>query len=240
MNRDIFLNGLKQLNIEITDGALEKFAEYSRLLKEWNEKLNLTAITDDEGISVKHFLDSALPLGFIRAEKGAKIIDVGTGAGFPGLPIKILREDVDLTLVDSLNKRVNFLNAVKDELGLENVSCIHARAEELGRKPGYREAYDLAVSRAVANMTVLCEYCLPYVKVGGKFIALKAENVEEELDQAKPTIGNLGGRVADTIAAKLPCSDIVRKLVVIEKIKSTPPAYPRTAKKINKNKINKK
>lgn len=235
MNRELFLNGLKKLNIEITDIQTEQFEKYSDLLKEWNEKINLTAITDDDGISIKHFLDCILLLKYIDINENASVADIGTGAGFPGLPVKIMRSDVSLCLVDSLNKRINFLNEVKTQLGLDDVQCIHSRAEELARKREYREKFDFVLSRAVANMTVLCEYCLPFLRIGGTFVALKSSEIKEETDEALSMIGNLGGKVKEIISAPLPESDITRSLVVIEKVRETPKSFPRSSKRIKQS-----
>ncbi len=234
MNEKIFRDGMNDLAIEISDGQVEKFNKYSALLKEWNEKMNLTAVVDDDGIAVKHFLDSILPLSCVDFDKVKSVIDVGTGAGFPGVPMAIMMPDTKFTLFDSLNKRINFLNAVKEEAGMNNITCIHGRAEEFGKKEGYREEYDMAVSRAVANMTVLCEYCLPFVKVGGCFVALKAEGAEEEISDAKTMIETLGGKIEDMISVSLPQSDITRLIVVVRKVKKTPEKYPRRADKIKK------
>lgn len=236
MNEKLFLDGITALSGEISLKQTAQFATYSRLLTQWNEKINLTAVTDPDGISVKHFLDSILPLYHIDFNGCSKIADIGTGAGFPGLPIKIMCPEKELVLIDSLNKRINFLNAVVDELGLSDVECVHGRAEELGHNNSFREQFDAVVSRAVANMTVLCEYCLPFVKVGGYFIALKSENAEEELSAAKPMIGTLGGEVEQIIDAPLPMSDIIRKLIVIRKTKETEKKFPRRADKIKKGK----
>ncbi|MCI5892503.1 MAG: 16S rRNA (guanine(527)-N(7))-methyltransferase RsmG [Clostridiales bacterium] len=235
MNRELFLNGLKKLNIEITDIQTEQFEKYSDLLKEWNEKINLTAITDDDGISIKHFLDCILLLKYIDIPENASVADIGTGAGFPGLPVKIMRSDVSLCLVDSLNKRINFLNEVKTQLGLDDVQCIHSRAEELARKREYREKFDFVLSRAVANMTVLCEYCLPFLRIGGTFVALKSSEIKEETEEALSMIGNLGGKVKEIISAPLPESDITRSLVVIEKVRETPKSFPRSSKRIKQS-----
>ena len=235
MDRKIFLDGISALNAEISDIQLEQFEKYSKMLVEWNEKMNLTAVTDPEGIAVKHFLDSILPLYHIDFGKIQSIADIGTGAGFPGIPVKIMKPDTELILIDSLNKRINFLSAVTNELGLKNVTLIHGRAEECGHKNELREKFDAVVSRAVANMTMLAEYCLPFVKVGGLFVALKAENSEEELKDAKAMIGNLGGEVRDVISAPLPMSDITRTFIVIEKVKETPKTFPRRADKIKKS-----
>lgn len=232
VNRKLFKNGLAALGGEISDKQLENFSVYSALLKEWNEKMNLTAITDDDGIAVKHFLDSILPLYHIEIPHGAALADIGTGAGFPGLPIKLMRPDLNITLIDSLQKRINFLNTVCNNLNLENISCIHGRAEEIGQDKTYREMFDVAASRAVANLKVLCEYCLPLVKVGGIFIALKSENISDELSDAKAMIGSLGGAVESITEAPLPESDIVRKLVLIRKERPTPPQFPRRPNKI--------
>ncbi len=235
MNKQLFLNGLEKLNIAITNTQIEQFEKYSTLLKEWNEKINLTAITDDDGISIKHFLDCVLLLKYIDVPENSAVADIGTGAGFPGLPVKIIRSDISLCLVDSLNKRINFLNEVKKYLGLNNTKCIHARAEELAKKHEYRESFDMCFSRAVANMTVLCEYCLPFIRVGGTFVALKSSGIEEEVNESLSMIGNLGGKVREIISAPLPESDITRNLVVIDKIKETPKSFPRSAKRIKQS-----
>ena len=232
MNQTLFTQGLQVLSLTAEEKQLAQFSDYSSLLKEWNKKMNLTAIVDDDGIAVKHFLDSILPLAHLDLPQGIKVADIGTGAGFPGLPIKILRPDFQVTLVDSLNKRITFLNHVCEELSLSDIRCIHGRAEELGKDRIYREQFDVLFSRAVANMKVLAEYCLPFVKVGGLFVALKAEDSEAELQEAKAMIGSLGGKVEQVLEAPLPQSDILRKLIVIRKEKPTPPQFPRRANKI--------
>lgn len=234
MDKQIFIDGINELSGEVTEKQLGQLSRYSQLLVEWNEKMNLTAVTDPEGIAVKHFLDSILPLYHIDFSGVKTIADIGTGAGFPGIPIKIMGPDFKLTLIDSLNKRINFLNAVCEEIGVKDTECIHGRAEELGKNTDFREKFDAVVSRAVANMTVLCEYCLPFVAVGGMFVALKAENADDELDAAKPMIGTLGGRVEKVISAPLPMSDITRKLIIIRKVVATPTKFPRRADKIKK------
>ncbi len=216
--------------LEITPEKYAQLETYARLLVEWNEKMNLTGITDPEGIAVKHYLDSILPLNFINVPRGTKLIDVGTGAGFPGLPMKIYRPDVKLTLLDSLNKRINFLSAVCDEAGIE-AKCVHARAEEGGRNPEFREKYDVAVARAVAAMPVLAEYCLPYVKVGGFFAALKGPN--ENYEEGKNAVITLGGEISDVKEYALPNGD-KRTLIVVHKINTTPPKYPRNGGQIAK------
>lgn len=235
MNTELFKNGIKALGTEPTEKQIQRFEEYSRLLVEWNEKMNLTAVTDPDGIAVKHFLDSVLPTFKVRIEPEAKVADIGTGAGFPGLPIKIMRPDIKLTLVDSLNKRINFLNETVTTLELNDTECIHSRAEELAKATDYREKFDVVVSRAVANMTVLSEYCLPFVKVDGMFVALKAENSDEELKSAENTIAELGGKIEEVISAPLPMSDMTRKIIVVRKISETPKKFPRRGDKIKKS-----
>lgn len=219
--------------LEITPEQFAQLEIYARLLVEWNEKMNLTGITDPEGIAVKHYLDSILPLNFMNVPRGTKLIDVGTGAGFPGLPMKIYRPDVKLTLLDSLNKRINFLSAVCDEAGIE-AKCVHARAEEGGRNPEFREKYDVAVARAVAAMPVLTEYCLPYVKVGGIFAALKGPN--ENYKEGNNAVITLGGEISDVKEYSLPNGD-KRTLIVVHKIKATPPKYPRNGGQIAKKSL---
>ena len=235
MNEKIFAEGMRCLNAEVTPRQTEQLCEYSRLLVEWNEKMNLTAVTDPDGIAVKHFLDSVLPIYKTELKDSGSIADVGTGAGFPGLPMAVMMPQTEFTLIDSLNKRVKFLSTVVETLGLKNVKCFHGRAEELGRSPDFRERFDAVVSRAVANMTVLSEYCLPYVRVGGIFVALKAENSEEELDAARPMIGTLGGTVEDVVHVPLPMSNITRDLIVVRKTKPTAERFPRRADKIKKS-----
>ncbi|MBE5039132.1 16S rRNA (guanine(527)-N(7))-methyltransferase RsmG [Ructibacterium gallinarum] len=232
MDQEIFLKGMSRLGVSVTEQQLQQFHTYSEMLKEWNEKMNLTAITEDKEIAVKHFLDSVLPLYTLPLPETGRMIDVGTGAGFPGLPMKIMRPQYEITLADALKKRVGFLEAVCGELNLSGVSCVHGRAEEMGKQSRWRETFDIAVSRAVANMTVLCEYTLPLVRVGGVFAALKAENAEDELNHARPMIGELGGKVEQVLKAALPESDIVRTLILIRKEKNTPSRFPRRADKI--------
>ena len=234
MNDKLLKDGISALSGSIDQKQVQQFMTYASLLREWNEKMNLTAVTDPDGIAIKHFLDSILPLYHIDFSKIDTIADIGTGAGFPGLPIKIMMPEKKLVLVDSLNKRINFLNHVAEELNLNHITCIHGRAEELGHKRELRESFDAVVSRAVANMTVLCEYCLPFVKVGGCFIALKSDNADGELSDAKAMIGSLGGTVEDVISAPLPMSDITRKLILIRKTGETDKKFPRRADKIKK------
>lgn len=226
-----FIDDLNKWNIELNDKQLERFVRYYELLIEWNEKINLTAITDKDDVFKKHFLDS---LSFSQCInntdlKDKRILDLGTGAGFPGIPLKILYPATHFTLVDSLNKRIDFLNLVIDELGLDNITAIHSRAEDLARNAIFREQYDFVVSRAVANLSVLSEYCIPFVKVGGKFISYKSENALDEIDQARNAIGVLGCKKPNLIMFSLPNSDLKRVNVSIQKINPTPDIYPRKA-----------
>ena len=208
-----------------------EFEKYMNLLLEWNEKINLTAITQPEEVKIKHFEDSltCLKSGYIK--DGDKVVDVGTGAGFPGLPIKIENNNVKLTLMDSLNKRINFLKEVSSQLNLD-AECIHIRAEEAGKNKLYREKYDVAVSRAVAKLSVLAEYCLPLVKKGGYMLAMKGKDIDAELEEAKPLIKLLGGQVKEVQLHTLSDEEITHSIVVIEKIGDTNMKYPRNGKKV--------
>ena len=205
----------------------KKFEKYKDLLLEWNNKINLTAITDEKEIILKHFIDSCTILKYI--ENNQKIIDIGTGAGFPGIPLKIMNETLDITLVDSLNKRINFLNEVIKELELKDIKAIHSRAEDLGRDNNYREKYDVATSRAVANLSTLLEYLMPFVKVGGICICMKGPNIEEELNEAKNAIKELSGKIEEVYNFKLPNSDIERNIIIVRKIDKIKLKYPRKA-----------
>ena len=216
--------------MDISLEMYRKFEIYARLLVEWNKKMNLTGITDPRGIALKHFLDSIIPLKFLNVPESAKLIDVGTGAGFPGLPMKIYRPDIKLTLLDSLNKRVNFLSEVCKEAEI-NADCIHERAEIGGRSEKYREKFDIAAARAVASMPVLAEYCLPYVKVGGIFCALKGPN--EDIKAGESAVKILGGEISEVKEYSLPDGD-KRVLAVIGKVSETPDKYPRNSGQISK------
>lgn len=204
-----------------------KFEKYKDLLLEWNEKINLTAITEEDEIILKHFIDSCSILKYI--ENNQKIIDIGTGAGFPGIPLKIMNESLNITLVDSLNKRVNFLNEVIKELELKNIEAIHSRAEDIGKDDKYREKYDIATSRAVANLSTLLEYLMPFVKVNGMCICMKGPNIEEELNEAKKAIKEFGGKLEEVYNFKLPNSDIERNIIIVRKIEKIKLKYPRKA-----------
>ena len=212
---------------ELTEKMQQQFEDYMKLLLEWNEKINLTAITEEDEIILKHFVDSLTILKYIEEEKS--IVDVGTGAGFPGIPVKIAREDLNVTLVDSLNKRLLFLQDVIEKLGLEKIETLHFRAEEFGQNKKYRESFDIATSRAVANLSTLVEYLLPLVKVGGICICMKGSEVKEELENAKKAIQLFGGKVEKVEEFTLPESDIKRNIVIIKKVNSTPNRYPRKA-----------
>lgn len=223
---------LKKMNIDISDDKLEKFIKYNELLLDWNTKINLTAITEPEEVVKKHFCDSLAAIPFIK--DGATLADVGTGAGFPGIPLAIMRDDISVTLIDSLNKRIKFLDAVVSELGLTNVETIHLRAEEGGRSD-MRDSFDIVTARAVASLNVLCEYCLPYVKPGGMFLSYKGEKVSEELDGAKNAIEKLCAEAKDIYNYSIPDSDLSHNIVPILKKCNTPKVYPRTSAKISKS-----
>lgn len=214
---------------------LGQFVEYGEFLVEYNEKVNLTAITDPAGIAYKHFFDSLLLTVFADIFQGAKLVDVGTGAGFPSVPVKIVRPDLKLTLLDSLNKRIVFLDQLVEKLGLSDVHTVHARAEEAGRKAEYREKFDMVTARAVAHLRELSEYCLPFVKVGGAFAALKGYDIEQELSESKNAIKLLGGEVAEVKKYTLPDEEqSKRSLVIIKKISHVLTNYPRPSAKMTK------
>lgn len=213
-------------------GDYEKFSVYCGLLLDWNRRMNLTAITDDEGIAVKHFLDSVLPLTLWELPRGARLIDVGTGAGFPALPMKLVREDLDVTLLDSQQKRLDFLAAVCARLEIP-AGWVHLRAEDAGRSGEHRGKYDVAVSRAVASMSLLVEYCLPLLRVGGVLLAMKGSGGKAETEEGRPAIRALGGAVREVMEYALPGGDR-RTLVVVEKVEETPARYPRTAAQLAK------
>ena len=215
----------KEINIVFTEEQLQKFYEYMNLLIEWNEKINLTAIVEPKEIILKHFIDSLTIIKYIDQNK--KVIDIGTGAGFPGIPIKIVRDDLKITLLDSLNKRINFLNEVIVKLGLENINAVHARIEEYAKNKQYRENYDVATSRAVANLTTLSEYMLPMVKIKGMAICMKGSEINEEISKSKNSIKLLGGEISKIEEFTLPKSDYKRNLILIEKAIQTPSKYPR-------------
>ena len=224
-----FKKNLKEFGLVLTENQVGQYLRYYELLVEWNEKMNLTAITEYGDVMKKHFIDSLSIVKAIDPKSISYMIDVGTGAGFPGLALKIAFPEIKVTLLDSLNKRITFLNAVIDELKLKDVEAVHGRAEDFAGKTDYREKYDLCVSRAVANLSTLSEYCLPFVNNNGCFISYKSEKIEEELKQAENAISILGGKIEKQVEFNLPSSDIYRNLVVIRKMKVTPKKYPRKA-----------
>ena len=222
-----FKQKLNEFDIKINDEQIKSFEKYMNLLLEWNEKINLTAITQPEEVKLKHFVDSLTVLKYINDDD--KVIDIGTGAGFPGIPLKIMNENTKITLLDSLNKRINFLNIVIETLNLRNIQAIHGRAEEIARNKLYREKYDVAVSRAVANLSTLTEYMLPFVKIGGKCICMKGANVNEELERAQNAIKELGGEIEKIDNFFLSDNDNERNIIIIKKVKETKSKYPRKA-----------
>ena len=239
IDRAFLMDKLKEAEFDLPqpEQLAERFDRYAELLVDWNQKINLTAITAPDDIVIKHFVDSLLLLKAYDVPQSAKMIDVGTGAGFPSVPVAMVRGDIRLTLMDSLNKRINFLTELSAELGV-SAACVHARAEEFGNKAEFREQYDVACARAVAHLRELSEYCLPFVKVGGGFVALKSVGLEQELEEAKAAIGILGGKVEDICRFTLP-DGAERAIAVIRKIRPTPKKFPRPYGKIKKNPLNK-
>lgn len=231
MEYDVFQGILndkcQKIHIKLREEQIKKFYTYMNLLLEWNEKMNLTAITEPNEVILKHFIDSLTISKYI--EDDSTVIDMGTGAGFPGIPLKIVREDINITLVDSLNKRIKFLDEVIDKLDLQNIETVHARAEEFGRSVKYREKFDYATSRAVANLSTLAEYLIPLVKIKGKVISMKGSTVDEEIENSRKAINVLGGKISGIDEFDLPDSDIKRNIIIIEKIRNTSNKYPRKA-----------
>ena len=222
---DLMIDYGKEINIVFTEEQLQKFYQYMNLLIEWNEKINLTAIVEPKEIILKHFIDSLTIIKYIEPNKS--VIDIGTGAGFPGIPVKIMREDLDITLLDSLNKRIHFLNEVIQKLELKNITAIHARIEEFAKNKQYRETFDVATSRAVANLTTLSEYMLPIIDLKGMAICMKGSEISEEISKSKNSIKLLGGKIDKIEEFTLPKSDNRRNLILIKKERQTPGKYPR-------------
>lgn len=231
MIKDLLQNYIKDYKITLTENQYEQFQKYFELLAEWNEKMNLTAITDESGVALKHFADSLSLLNFVDIPQNSSLADVGTGAGFPGVVLKIARPYIKLTLIDSLNKRLVFLGEVCAQLGIE-AELIHSRAEDGARDEKLRENFDFAVSRAVARMNVLSEYCLPYVKVGGAFCAMKGAQANEEFKESLNAINTLGGKLEKKYFFELPENGGERAIAVVRKVKNTPQKYPRQSGKI--------
>ena len=226
-NTTKFINDLKAIGIELSDEQIEQFLTYYEMLIEKNKVMNLTAITDFDEVLEKHFEDSLSLIQAVDLEKSQEVIDLGTGAGFPGIPLKIAFPNLQITLADSLNKRILFLDDVIRELGLTGIDTVHGRAEDLAKNSDYREKFDLCVSRAVANLSTLSEYCLPFVKIGGKFISYKAGECDEEVAASKSSVFLLGGKISDI--KKFELGESGRAFVIIDKVSGTPKKYPRKA-----------
>jgi len=229
--RNLMEQGLKEFSIGLSEKQVEQFYEYYQLLLQWNKVMNLTAITELEEVVTKHFVDSLSIVKIIDSEKlnKLKVLDLGTGAGFPGIPLKLAFPDMEMVLMDSLNKRVHFLNEVIEKLRLNRICAVHGRAEDYGREGKYREQFELCVSRAVANLATLSEYCIPFVKIGGYFVPYKSGSAEEEIRQAEGALKLLGGRIDSVTGFSLPGSDMGRMLIKIKKVEGTSKKYPRKA-----------
>lgn len=237
MNQENFKKELAQVGIDVSDLQLSQFSKYFELLVEWNQKMNLTAITEKEEVYLKHFYDSVMVLWKWPIEEGVSLVDVGAGAGFPSIPIKILRPDLQVTIVDSLNKRVSFLKCLVEALELDRVTCIHGRAEDIGQNVLYRGQFDIATARAVAPLNVLAEYCLPLVKKGGYFLALKAAKSDMEIEDAQHAFKVLGAKLIGNKIDFLPVEKSERTFIKIQKTLDTPKQYPRKAGKPAKDPI---
>lgn len=236
-NLEKFKSGLNKLKIDLSEQQIQQFLKYYEMLIEKNKVMNLTAITEFEDVVEKHFLDSLSLIQQIELYQELKVLDLGTGAGFPGIPLKIAFPNLNIVLMDSLNKRINFLNEVIEDLQLKNIVAVHGRAEEMARKTEYRENFDLCVSRAVANLASLSEYCLPFVTQGGSFISYKSGEIEAELSQSKKAIFVLGGKIESVKKFRLVETDAERSFVQIKKVKKTSKTYPRKAGTPSKNPI---
>ncbi|MBD5589504.1 16S rRNA (guanine(527)-N(7))-methyltransferase RsmG [Clostridium botulinum] len=232
---NILQSACNDVNLDFNDKKYNQLISYKNLIQEWNKKINLTAIVEDDEIIKKHFIDCIKIFKSSPIGEAKSLIDIGTGAGFPGIPIKILKEDIEITLLDSLQKRINFLNTVIGELQLKNIQCLHGRAEDHAQEIQHRQKYDIAVSRAVANLAVLSEFCIPFVEKGGYFIAMKGPSVEEEITAATKSIEILGGKIEDIIKIDIEDTDLKHNLVIIKKVKETGKRYPRKPGIIKKN-----
>lgn len=235
MNIDQFVSELEKYHIHLTEKQLKQFNRYFELLVEWNEKMNLTAITEKEEVYLKHFFDSVTAGFYYDFNRPISVCDVGAGAGFPSIPLKIIFPQIKVTIVDSLNKRITFLNELAKELGLEETYFYHDRAETFGQNPAFREQFDVVTARAVARLSVLSELCLPLVKEGGQFVALKAANADEEVKVAKRGVKLLGGEIEKVHAFTLPLEESERNVIIINKVKKTPKKYPRKPGTPNKS-----
>ena len=224
-----FEKDLNVYGLSLEKRQMCQFLKYYELLVEWNSFMNLTAITEFNEVIDKHFIDSLAICEYVDFKNGDSLIDIGTGAGFPGIPLKIVFPNLKITLLDSLNKRINFLNTVIDELDLKDITTIHGRAEDFAKKPEYREQFDLCVSRAVANLSTLSEYCIPYINKGGQFVPYKSGEIDEEVAQAKKAVHILGGTIEDVVKFQLPGTEIGRSFVKIKKVQNTAKKYPRKA-----------
>lgn len=230
-NADILKKGIEDLGLKCSDETIDKFSKYREILVEWNQKMNLTGIEEEKEVYIKHFLDSvaAVKKGYIK--DGMSIIDVGTGAGFPGLPLRICLENSKVTLLDSLNKRINFLSEVCTNINIDDIELIHGRAEDFGKDEKYREQYDIATARAVAGLPILMEFCVPFIKVGGYFVCLKGPNADTELEESRKAMEVLGLEFVEKIDVELPEIELKHNIVVFKKLNSTPAKYPRKAGK---------
>jgi 16S rRNA (guanine527-N7)-methyltransferase len=237
MNTEMFQSSLQEKGIDLTIQQLSQFETYYKLLVEWNEKMNLTAITEKEEVYLKHFYDSVTAAFYFDFTKKISVCDVGAGAGFPAIPLKICFPEIQLTVVDSLNKRIGFLQEVADTLDLQNISLYHDRAETFAHRPEFRQQFDLVMARAVARLSVLSELCLPLVKKGGHFLGMKGANLPEEVKDGEKAVKLLGGRIEDIHSFSLPIEESERNIVIIEKVKETPKKFPRKPGTPNKSPI---
>lgn len=236
-NLDILKQGIEDFGLEANETVLNNFQKYRELLVQWNQKMNLTGIEDEKEVFIKHFLDSISTVTNGYVQNKMSLIDVGTGAGFPGLPLKICLPKLKVTLLDSLNKRINFLQEVAKEIEIDDIEFIHGRAEDFGKKEEYREQFDIATARAVAGLPILMEFCVPFIKVGGYFVCLKGPNANLELEESKAAMEILGVEYIEKIDIKLPEIDLHHNILVFKKIRNTPSKYPRKAGKVSKNPI---